>query len=76
MNALSDTLPKIDFDYYRKMVADPSLVDKLKKEVRKKTLSFNRFDEYLFLSMKMPKSPIQKIQRIVLKNLKNMQRVR
>jgi hypothetical protein len=35
MNALSDTLPKIDFDYYRKMVADPSLVDKLKKEMRK-----------------------------------------
>jgi len=35
MNALSDTLPKIDFDYYRKMVADPTLVDKLQKEVRK-----------------------------------------
>jgi len=34
MNALSDALPKIDFDYYRKMVADPALVDKLQKEVR------------------------------------------
>lgn len=34
MNALSDSLPKIDFDYYRKMVSDPTLVDKLKKEVR------------------------------------------
>ncbi len=34
MNALSDALPKIDFDYYRKMVADPTLVDKLQKEVR------------------------------------------
>jgi hypothetical protein len=34
MNALSDALPKIDFGYYRKMVTDPSLVDKLQKEVR------------------------------------------
>ena len=34
MNALSDALPKIDFNYYRKMVADPTLVDKLQKEVR------------------------------------------
>jgi hypothetical protein len=34
MNALSDALPKIDFDYYRKMVPDPALVDKLQKEVR------------------------------------------
>jgi hypothetical protein len=36
MNALSDTIPKIDFDYYRKMVGDPTLVDKLQKEVRRK----------------------------------------
>jgi len=34
MNALSDALPKIDFSYYRKMVSDPALVDKLQKEVR------------------------------------------
>jgi hypothetical protein len=34
MNALSDALPKIDFDYYRKMVPDTTLVDKLQKEVR------------------------------------------
>lgn len=34
MNGLSDALPKIDFDYYRKMVSDPTLVDKLQKEVR------------------------------------------
>lgn len=34
MNALSDALPKIDFNYYRKLVSDPTLVDKLQKEVR------------------------------------------
>jgi hypothetical protein len=33
MNALSDSLPKIDFDYYRKLVPDQTLVDKLQKEV-------------------------------------------
>jgi hypothetical protein len=75
MNALSDTLPKIDFDYYRKMVADPTLVDKLQKEVRK-FFFLNHFDSYLLISMKMPKLLIQKIQRIDLKNLKNMLRVR
>jgi hypothetical protein len=38
MNALSDALPKIDFGYYRNMVSDPTLVDKLQKEVRIKLL--------------------------------------
>jgi len=33
MNSLSDSLPKIDFNYYRKLVGDPTLVDKLQKEV-------------------------------------------
>jgi hypothetical protein len=50
MNALSDALPKIDFDYYRKMVADPTLVDKLQKEVRnKRYLIFLDFNSYIFL---------------------------
>lgn len=34
MNSLSDALPKIDFAYYRKLVPDPTLVDKLQKEVK------------------------------------------
>jgi hypothetical protein len=49
MNALSDTLPKIDFDYYRKMVADPTLVDKLKKEVRQKFRSIVLMNIYLLV---------------------------
>ena len=47
MNSLTDTLPKIDFSYYRKIVADPTLVDKLQKEVRIILFSFSIFDEYL-----------------------------
>jgi hypothetical protein len=49
MNALSDALPKIDFGYYRKLVADPTLVDKLQKEVRINFILFFYFDLYLFL---------------------------
>ncbi|CAF0983203.1 unnamed protein product [Rotaria sordida] len=50
MNALSDGLPKIDFDYYRKMVADPTLVDKLQKEYENAQIAYpkdtaNRFKE-------------------------------
>jgi hypothetical protein len=75
MNALSDTLPKIDFDYYRKMVPDPTLVDKLQKEVRR-FFSDSRFHKDLFFSMKMPKLLIPKIPLIDLKNLKNMLRVK
>jgi len=50
MNALSDALPKIDFDYYRKMVSDPSLVDKLQKEYENAQIAYpkdtaNRFKE-------------------------------
>jgi hypothetical protein len=50
MNALSDALPKIDFGYYRKMVADPSLVDKLQKEYENAQIAYpkdaaNRFKE-------------------------------
>ncbi len=44
MNALSDALPKIDFDYYRKMVADPTLVDKLQKEVREMVFNQSNVD--------------------------------
>ena len=53
MNALSDALPKIDFGYYRKMVSDPTLVDKLQKEVR----NDNSFieEKILVFSMKMLK---------------------
>jgi hypothetical protein len=40
MNSLTDALPKIDFAYYRKLVADPTLVDKLQKEVRIISLLF------------------------------------
>jgi hypothetical protein len=36
MNTLSDALPKIDFNAYRKLMADPALVDKLQKEVRRR----------------------------------------
>jgi len=50
MNALSDALPKIDFGYYRKMVTDPSLVDKLQKEYENVQIAYpkdtaNRFKE-------------------------------
>ncbi|CAF0890255.1 unnamed protein product [Adineta ricciae] len=40
MNALSDTLPKIDFSYYRKMVSDPTLVDKLQKEYENAQIAY------------------------------------
>ncbi|CAF3178177.1 unnamed protein product [Rotaria socialis] len=50
MNALTDALPKIDFEYYRKMVSDPSLVDKLQKEYENAHIAYpidtaNRFKE-------------------------------
>lgn len=40
MNALSDALPKIDFNYYRRMVSDPSLVDKLQKEYENAQIAY------------------------------------
>lgn len=40
MNSLSDSLPKIDFNSYRKMVADPSLVDKLQKEYENAQIAY------------------------------------
>jgi len=40
MNALSDALPKIDFASYRKMVADPTLVDKLQKEYENAQIAY------------------------------------
>jgi hypothetical protein len=46
MNSLTDALPKIDFSYYRKIVSDPTLVDKLQKEVRIILFSFSIFDKY------------------------------
>lgn len=50
MNALPDALPKIDFSYYRRMVSDPTLVDKLQKEYENAHISYptdagNRFKE-------------------------------
>lgn len=50
MNSLSDSLPKIDFNYYRKLVGDPTLVDKLQKEYENTQIAYpkdaaNRFKE-------------------------------
>jgi len=50
MNTLSDTLPKIDFEYYKKLVPDPSLVEKLQKEYENAQIAYpkdvaNRFQE-------------------------------
>jgi len=50
MNAFSDALPKIDFDYYRKLIPDPTLVDKLQKEYENVQIPYpkdtaNRFKE-------------------------------
>lgn len=72
MNSFPDSLPKIDFSYYRRLVSDPSLVDKLQKEVKIQFITILDSNHHSIFSMKMPRSVFQKIRQIVSMNLMNM----